>query len=299
MTAIRDFVRSIRIGIGGLILEAWSAADGPLLTVEGPSRLFVTTEGEPDLRVEVTWADLSSEENPGDLVFDSGGTWRLYRSGNVRVFRFFSSNCGPISYEELRWAENGADARLRLHRSFFPSDQPIDALQFPLDEVISMHLLGGGKGAEFHSCGILSASESGYLFAGQSGDGKTTTAGLWLPRQGVHVLSDDRIIVRHEGDRFYMYGTPWHGTAELAENLEVPIRAIFLLERGPENTFHPLSVAEAATALFARSFVPFHDVDAVNWTLGFVGELARKVPCQRFAFAPDERAVEAVLKAYP
>jgi hypothetical protein len=47
--------------------------------------------------------------------------------------------------------------------------------------------------------------------------------------------------------------------------------------------------------LFARSFVPFHRHEYVDSALTFLERVADSVPCYRYAFEPDQRAVERIL----
>jgi hypothetical protein len=288
--------KEIRVRVAGVTFRVTSSdPNGPELSVPAVSRKFeVPANGAVDLDLSACWGDLS-QGTPGMPVFDSGGTWKLYRDGSAEVFRFWTAYQPSSPYLECRLDAGRSKGDVILHREFFESGEPVPVLQFPLDEILMVHLLGRGRGVELHACGVVTADGRGYLFAGQSGDGKTTTARLWEQLPGTLILSDDRIVIREEGGRFAMYGTPWHGEAELAANDSVPVDAVFILEHGSANRLIPLSVSEAAALLAARSFVPFHDVDALEWSLGFLGDFAGVVPCRRFAFVPDRSAREFIL----
>lgn len=290
-----DSANSFCLQVADVRILVRSGQAGPTFRIEGPSQKFlVNPEIHAEVTLDVSWGDLTLD-TPGPLVFDSGGTWRLHEEPDGRLgFRFFSSNTGSSPYLVMRLASDARTGTLTLHEPFYPPDAPLDPLQFPVDEVLMVQLLGHGLGVELHACGVVAADGKGYLFAGQSGDGKTTTARLWDGRPGVRLLSDDRIVVRREGDGFVMYGTPWHGEADLAESLKAPLDAIFFLERGLENRIVPLSTSAAAAELVARSFVPFHDAKSVEQTLGFLGDLAAGVPCARLAFVPDEALCDFV-----
>jgi len=54
--------------------------------------------------------------------------------------------------------------------------------------------------------------------------------------------------------------------------------------------------SQAVAELFARSFVPFHRHEYVDNALSFLEHVAESVPCYRYAFEPDERAVEKILR---
>jgi tRNA nucleotidyltransferase (CCA-adding enzyme) len=47
--------------------------------------------------------------------------------------------------------------------------------------------------------------------------------------------------------------------------------------------------------LFARSFVPFHRHEYVDSALEFLQEVVDAVPCYRYSFEPDQRAVDRIL----
>jgi len=91
-----------------------------------------------------------------------------------------------------------------------------------------------------------------------------------------------------------MYGTPWHGEAMFASPNDAPLTRIFVLEHGHGNVVTPLSPGQAVAELFARSFVPFHRHEYVDSALDFLQELVSAVPVYRYAFEPDQRAVEKI-----
>jgi hypothetical protein len=91
-----------------------------------------------------------------------------------------------------------------------------------------------------------------------------------------------------------MYGTPWHGEAMYASPGSAPLTRIFVLEHGHGNVITRLNPSQAVAELFARSFVPFHRHEYVNAALVFLEALANAVPVYRYAFEPDQRAVEKI-----
>jgi ABC-type multidrug transport system ATPase subunit len=169
-------------------------------------------------------------------------------------------------------------------------------LEYPLDELLIMHRLTQEKAIELHGCGIVTADGAGNLFVGHSGAGKSTTTRLWTSREDVEVLSDDRIIVREHAGQILMYGTPWHGEGHYASPGSAPLQRIFVLEHGQGNVITRLTRSQMVAELFARSFVPFHRHEYVDSALNFLEQVADTVPCYRYSFEPDERAVEKILE---
>jgi hypothetical protein len=95
-----------------------------------------------------------------------------------------------------------------------------------------------------------------------------------------------------------MYGTPWHGEAMYASPESAPLARIFILEHGYGNVLTQLSPSQAVAELFARSFVPFHRHEYVESALTFLQEVVDTVPVYRYAFEPDQRAVDTILNLH-
>lgn len=281
--------------VAGLTLAVEPASPGLKLEVRGPARAFLDPSGDADLLLRAERRHLGGEA-PGPIAFDSGGAWRLYDVDGAHVYRLFAAAHGDAPYQEVRIQPDAATGALYLNAAFYAPDEPVDALQFPLDELLFLRLLSQHGGVELHACGVAGPDGRGYLFAGQSGDGKTTTARLWQARGDCTVLSDDRIVLRRGDDgAWWMHGTPWHGEAELAANARAPLAGLFLLGRGERNELEALSPAQAVAGLFARSFVAFHDARVVTKALGEIETLIERHPCSRFRFVPGQEAVRFLL----
>jgi hypothetical protein len=271
-----------------------TARDADLgLRVDEATEKFLAAPSDPDATVTAAWGDPGGAYR-GDLLFESGGVWKLYRDGTRQRFVFSSAALGPLPYKEATFERDFASGEVALRRACFQPVQGLWPLEYPLDELLLQGLLARGRGAEIHACGIADDSDRGLLFVGQSGAGKTTMARLWEGVGATKVLSDDRIIVRRAGGSFTMFGTPWHGEATLAEPASAPLAGVFFLEHGAANALLPLRGAAAATRLFACGFPPFHDRDGLDFTLTFFAELAATVPCHELRFALDRQVVELV-----
>jgi hypothetical protein len=283
--------------VGGLTVRVESAAPGLRFLVDDASRRFLVEDGRPDLALRVSVCPLDARAD-GPLVFDSHATWKLHECGGRHVYRFFDPRRGPAPYKEAWIAADLATGDVLLHPDIHPAGEPVDPLQFPLDELLFLHLLAAREGVELHACGVVASSGRGYVFAGQSGDGKTTTARLWEGVPGATVLSDDRIIVRRAASGYVMYGTPWHGETDLATAASAPLAAIGLLARGERNAFEPLTPGASVAGLLSRCIIPrqVSDRAAMDATLGFLEGLAREVPCRRFRFVPDALAPRFALE---
>jgi len=169
----------------------------------------------PELTVRAHLGSLP-ELDPREHIFRSGGNWTLYSHDNQWVFLLEAPGTGPEPYALAvinREFSNG-DVYVRRLEEFevwYPDSLP-NPLEYPLAELLMVHLLSQGRGHLFHACGVAYEGK-GLLFAGVSVAGKSTIANLWKQVPGAAILSDDRIIIRKMDSQFWMYGTPWHGDA--------------------------------------------------------------------------------------
>lgn len=228
----------------------------------------------------------------GSLVFDSGAVWTMTDDGERLRIDCHSPVFGDAPYKAAFFDRDFTNGRVLLRDDVF--DGSVGALDYPLDELIVSHLLARGRGLELHSCGVIGADRRGRLFVGQSGAGKTTTARLWMESEDVEIVSDDRVIVRVIDGEWRMFGTPWHGEAELSSPASAPLDGVFLLQQAKATRVVEISRSEAAARLFACTFPLFHDAGALAFTLDFIDQLVAAVPVRVLEFTPDARAVEAV-----
>ena len=273
--------------VGGIVVEVIGGPRGsPGFSPAGfDAALKPGLPTERDCLVRVEQVD-QIEAARGELLFDSGAVWKLFDDGGDYRIDCFSEIFGDEPYKSARISRDLSEVALRMRVA------GLDPLQFPLDELLINALLVDRRGVELHSCGIIDRG-NGLLFIGNSGHGKTTTARLWM-REDVEVVSDDRVIVRAENGGWRMYGTPWHGEAEICSPASAPLRRIYVLDKSAHNCVTALGPAEAAAHLFACAFPPFHDPDGLRSVLDTLGALATSVPVARLAFANDPSAVAFV-----
>jgi hypothetical protein len=257
-----------------------------------------------DINIQIEWvAELSPVS--GRQLFDSGSVWRLYEDQTDFQFDFNTPILGKGPYKRLLIDDQFRWASLLLSDECLGGQAVVVPLEYPLDELLIMHRLTQEKAIELHGCGIVRPDGAGNLFVGHSEAGKSTTARLWAAHGNVKILSDDRIIVREDKVRenesrqdvnqIFMYGTPWHGEADFALPARAPLQRIFILEHGRGNVLTRLTRSQVVAELFARSFVPFHQHAYVESALTFLEHVADSVPCYRYAFEPDQRAIDRIL----
>lgn len=109
----------------------------------------------------------------------------------------------------------------------------------------------------FHGS-VIAVDGEGYLFTAKSGTGKSTHTRLWRELLGDRavMVNDDKPFLRVELDGISACGSPWNGKHGLGNNIEVPLKAICILERGEQNEIHKISAKEAVLMLLQQSNRP-------------------------------------------
>ena len=92
----------------------------------------------------------------------------------------------------------------------------------------------------------------GYLFSASSGVGKSTHTRLWLKEfpDEVHILNDDKPVIRFFDGIPYVCGTPFDGGSGIALNETVPLKAIVFIDRAEKNSIRVPNTSEVLKRLY-------------------------------------------------
>lgn len=105
-----------------------------------------------------------------------------------------------------------------------------------------------------HSSALI-YNDGAYLFSANSGVGKSTHTKLWLQAFGdkVHIMNDDKPVVRLYENKAIVYGTPFDGGSGIAMNESYPLKAIIFLERGDYNSVRVPDYKEIINNLYFQT----------------------------------------------
>ena len=147
-------------------------------------------------------------------------------------------------------------------------------------------------GLLLHASGIISRGK-GYVFFAHSGSGKTTVSNLSLDKI---VLSDDIVLIKKQGAKYYVHGVPFRGDMLEAPrtNARAELAGLFTLVKYTDHHLEPMSMAESIARL--SSCVPFvmaHSGNA-HRVLQVCAELATSVPPQLLYFKRDSKFWEII-----
>lgn len=287
---------NIDLHIAGYRIRLTEAQDYPAISWPlHPFGFFLDRSDRlPDMELAITVVEELPNLSHGPLHFDAcHGLWRLYeaRSG--------------LLLESLDTATHQPCARALITKDFSHVDMwtrgeevgsvlgwvPMKILN-PIVEVCLLTRLAREGGLLLHSAGVLSPT-GGYIFTGASGAGKSTLSGFFDAR-GASVLSDERMIVRKNGEGFVIHGTPWVGSGAYAKNESGLLTELFCIRHGQEHRTESMSPTAVLSFLLPQCFLPHWDRTAMESTLAFLSDLIAHIPCQRLAFAKHPDVVDYV-----
>jgi hypothetical protein len=151
-------------------------------------------------------------------------------------------------------------------------------------------LLARQGGFLLHSGSVIRNGRA-FIFAGVSGAGKTTITRLAPP--DVTLLTDEISYIR-PGDAGYLaYGTPFAGDLGIpGTNVSAPVKALYVLSKGPRNIIEPLRNLEAATVLLRNILFFAEEPELVRSVFETACRFADRVPIYRLTFAPTPQVWE-------
>jgi hypothetical protein len=244
--------------------------------------------------VSVRFSVSPSPASPGRTIFRSSASWTMLAEDGDRAFLFRQPDGAPLYLARFR--PGGPDVSVVCAERMVEAHDGATFLRnpfvYPLDQVVSLYLLAG-RGLTIHAAGAL-VSDRGVVLAGVSGAGKTTISRLAAGREGWEPLSDDRVIVRLDEAAATVYGTPWPGEGDVAENRYGPLQWLVFLSQGETNGVERLEPDQALKRLLTTASVPWYDEHYLGRVLDACGRLVRQVPAALLTFRPDGGAIDAV-----
>lgn len=229
-------------------------------------------------------------------IFESGLSWSMYINGEDYFLEY-----RPPVFDKPFWIAH-------IHSTFetatvycgerFVTEKKgrtyvINPVQYPLDQLLLMYILAKTNGGLLHASGI-DLHGNGFIFAGRSGTGKSTLSGQFLGRDAIEVLSDDRIAIRKNDNRYRIFGTPWPGDKKVAVNKYKTLNGIFFIHHGYENRIEELKPRKAFEQLMPVTSIPWYDKEVMSSILSFCEDLVTTIPAYGFYFKPDKEVVNFI-----
>ncbi len=286
---------SLRIADFVISLEN-HASDGTRLLLEEGYTDFVSFSGGQKADVEIIAFQGIPETLPhettllyraarGDQEF-----WSVYRDvDGYRLLVYDQS--APFALRQLAVIDSCFN-RWQIHSVPFTENESVEGicpLAYPMGPLLLYYLTVPHEAIMIHASGI-SENETGRIFSGFSGVGKSTMAKLWADK-GHLTINDDRLIIRKKNGAFYIYNTPMHYRDYPKTS---PLHSVFLPYHAPKNTIAPVPLTKAISKLLGYSIIHGYDKNHLEQHLSFLVDMCTQLPVFSLGVVPTPAIIEFI-----
>lgn len=238
------------------------------------------------------FVSLEHYQNARRLRSDS--SYEMYQTEEGRLLIHHWATC--------RFALGIWPERIRADRENICYFHPDMTQQIPMSahrlfSIAGMHSILLQNHAPILHASYIDWNGSAILFAAPSQTGKSTQSHLWMRCAGAEIINDDRVLLRRTRGVWNAYGYPCCGSSEICINRTLPVRAIVILEQGPENRVVQMPEAQKIRTLVSGIEVYLWSMEEIDLSFHLAEQLAREVPVIKFICRPDDNAVD-VLKQH-
>lgn len=163
---------------------------------------------------------------------------------------------------------------------------------FPMRAILQQFLV-----LFFHAAQIT-YQETGILFAGPSGAGKTTQAKLWERFRNARIICNDRTLLRKQDGNWHSYGYPMDGSQPVRSG-EVHVAGCIVLVKQSQNgksSIERLRAGKAMAQLMPQLVIDWWSENARNQAAENLFLLLKEMPVYQLTATMDERAVACLEK---
>ncbi len=229
----------------------------------------------------------------GKPAFESNGLWRLYEHNGRKIITLTRPRPKTLPYALADLSTDYRDGDIYFENNQVSIDDISYPLSYPLDELLMIGFLCHGRGLMLHGCGVINKG-NGLAFLGPSGAGKSTMANLWREHTQSTLLGDDRLIVRKKDGRFWLWGTPWRGEANIVSPAGGPLKKIYFIKHAPQNYMRRLSAKESLSRLLITCFPTFWEKKGMEYAMRFGAALCQEVDTFELGVVPDKTIIDVV-----
>lgn len=170
---------------------------------------------------------------------------------------------------------------------------------FTVNQLLSLSGFSSGllyRGCAAFHCSYILVKNRAVLFAGFSGQGKSTQAELWRRFRGAELINGDRALIFQRRDGWYAGGISTCGSSKVCRNYTSKIAAIILLEKGKENVLYPMKQIEKYRALLTGMAFQRRSRKETETASRLTMDIISEVPMYRLYNRADEESVEVLEK---
>lgn len=148
---------------------------------------------------------------------------------------------------------------------------------------------------QVHSA-MISYKGKALLFLGPSGVGKTTQAELWNRFMGATIVNGDMNFIQEIDDKYFGWGTPWHGSSVYCKNMCIPVHALIIVKQDKKALVRHLEGEEKVQKVLANIIFPTWYDNGMDMCLNILDHILTFIPVFELSCQPNQEAVNILEK---
>ncbi|MDO9628262.1 MAG: hypothetical protein Q7I99_00055 [Acholeplasmataceae bacterium] len=144
-----------------------------------------------------------------------------------------------------------------------------------------------------HAAAVIYRGEA-ILFSAPSQTGKSTHAKIWKNTfNDVELLNDDKPLLKSDGERIFVYSSPFSGKTSMNQNKFAPLKSIIFLRQGLTNLVSVMTDDSKIENLMRNILRP-DDEDLWDQVVVSINKLMNEIPIYQIEATMDSEAAIAV-----
>jgi len=215
--------------------------------------------------------------------------WEIIEGNGERWFLVYHPQSGKLQ-QQAQYNPTQRTWTIHCAAQQIQHETVLNPLAYPMAPLLWYVLSTEEDLLLIHASGLVQ-QEEGRIFAGFSGVGKSTMAGIW-ERNGAQVINDDRLILKKEKDgTWHMHNTPMYYRALPVSG---PVSAIYLPFHSPQNSYQKLSGAMAIANLLAFTIHHGYDAQHVLHHSHIAEQILQEVPLAKLGVVPTDAIIDFI-----
>ncbi len=215
--------------------------------------------------------------------------WEIVDTEKGRWFLVYHPDTGELQ-QQAQYNPIKHTWTIHCEAQEFQDESVLNPLAYPMAPLLWYVLTTEEPLLLVHASG-LTDGKKGRIFAGFSGVGKSTMAGIW-ERNGAQVINDDRLLLKLEADgTWHMYNTPMYYQASPKS---AALQHIYFPFHSPANTLEKLSGAKAIAQLLAFTIHHGYDAQHVLHHSNIAEQLLQTITASKLGVVPTNAIIDFI-----
>ncbi len=170
------------------------------------------------------------------------------------------------------------------------------SLKFMLWKAYALVAINKGV-VPIHASAVIK-DNAAVLCLGESGTGKSTHTRMWMENIcGARMLNDDSPMLKMDGNKLRVYGSPWSGKADFYINEDYEVKGLLRIRRALENKIQRQNTVHSLIAVYPSLPPMFaNDGALADMMVDLVSDIIESTPIYIMSCLPNGDAARVACK---